>query len=150
MIQVRDRRTGWWFTLPEPRLILVVHMGVYTVFLLCGLVAFQSPPEWMRGSLSHVAMRYWGVLLVLCGVLGASSVLRGHWAVERMGIVSGISGVLMFQAVIIDLAIKYGGGAAFLGIPAVLLLGGLEGHMLIRLLRIRRYRFDPDMLPRPD
>jgi hypothetical protein len=125
----------------EPRVVRLLQFAVYIVLLLGGVSAWWAPPEAIAQSLGAVLTGVWGGLLILGGLLGSSSDLRGSWWVERAGLSFCAAGIAIYGINAVFLEVSHAGPSRLMQvatIAAVLL------QLAIRWVRIRRYAYDPE------
>lgn len=124
----------------EPRVVRLMQFCIYVVTVIGGVSAWVSPPNSIEGVLGGALTSVWAVLLVLGGVLGLSSVLRGVWWLERAGVAFCATGLLMYAVVVASLQLSQTGSRIMQLCVIVIALFSFG----IRWVRIRRYPYDPE------
>jgi phosphoglycerol transferase MdoB-like AlkP superfamily enzyme len=134
----------WLFALfmriKEPRSTRLAFFCIYLILVLGGSSAFTGPPSSINDVLGAALTILWGVFFIVGGILGASSVLRGSWWVERVGLLCSGTGFAMYAVVITFLQIQLAG-------PYLMQLCLIVFALIILTLRwtqIRRYAYDPE------
>jgi len=124
----------------EPRSTRLAFFCIYLILVLGGSSAFTSPPASIGNTLGAAMTILWGVFFIAGGILGASSVLRGSWWVERVGLFCSSTAFAMYAVVITFLQIQQAGPYLMqLCIIAVALT-----TLTLRWTQIRRYAYDPE------
>lgn len=118
----------------EPRIIRLIHFGVYIFMFVAGLgVVFRPTPNFehvLGSTLVHIM----GGFMLVGALLGAFAVLPGIWWLERSGLWLLMSSLLSYIVVVVAL----GGTMAGVAISAALIM-----TFIIRWLEIRRYQLAP-------
>ncbi|WP_105033483.1 hypothetical protein [Cryobacterium aureum] len=124
----------------EPRSTRLAFFCIYLILVLGGSSAFTGPPTSIDDTLGSALTLLWGAFFIVGGILGASSVLRGSWWVERVGLLSSGTAFAMYAVVITFLQIQQAGPYLMqLCIIAVALT-----TLTLRWTQIRRYAYDPE------
>ena len=138
--QRRSRITGFWYTVPHPRWVSILHTIAYAAFALAGVVVLVDPPTFLYVGFGGFLTVYWAWLLIFAGVVGTYSVLPGLYIVERFALIAALIGVAMYGvglaglAYVVDTPIFY----------QEILNGILFILLLVRLVRIWRGVRDPE------
>lgn len=142
-MQVRDPVTGWWRSVADGWLTAALLVAVYAALATGGACCLPCPPGALVNSTSYWFSLVWGLMLAVGGVTGAVSVFRGWWWLEKAGLCLLVGGGLIYGAVLVDFQIEDGVGNRW---PQVAVTVALVMLLVIRFLRIRHYRIDPEVL----
>lgn len=125
----------------EPRVERLIQFTIYVVVIGGGLSAWVDAPSAVAWTIGAPLTFAWGALMVLGGLLGASSVLRGSWWVERSAIAFAAGGIAIYASAGFFIQASGVGPARGPSIAVtVIALLSLAG----RWRRIRRYAYDPE------
>ncbi|MGG7507963.1 hypothetical protein [Plantibacter sp. YIM 135249] len=128
----------------EPRRLKAIYWAYYVAAAGLGAVTLSAPPPTVEGALGPVFTTAMSVLLILGGVVGASTVLGGWWRVERLGIWCALGATGIYAGVVTALDPGVLGTAPDLSRTAhlgfVLIASGL---FVVRLSLIRGHDFEP-------
>lgn len=86
----------------EPRIVRLVLFAIYTMFLIAGIFVLTQPPEKFVEVLTVSLVCMLGSFLTLGSVLSMVAVLPGLWWLERCGILSLITGMLIYIVIIVN------------------------------------------------
>jgi hypothetical protein len=144
MTERPHRVPHWLFALfmriKEPRSTRLAFFCIYLILFLGGISSFYGPPLTIEAVLGAGLTAAWGILFTLGGALGASSVLRGSWWMERAGLIFCATAYGMYGVVITGLQLSESRPYSMqLCIIAVALI-----TLVLRWSQIRRYQFDPE------
>lgn len=128
-----------WLMLHEPRIITAVTGAAWGVLIGIGLSALLAPPATIAHELGPTLTVIWAACLLVGGSLGMVGCLPGWWWVERTGIISAITGSIIYLIVVLSL--HYAQPGSRLTQAGYILLGILL--LVIRWLRIRGAQLDP-------
>ena len=134
----------WLFALflriKEPRSTRIAFFLIYVILIIGGSSAFSGPPMSIENVLGAALTISWGSLLMIGGIFGASSVLRGAWWAERAGIAFVAGGFAMYGVVVISQQIARAGNFKMqLCLITICLI-----TLAWRWTEIRRYAYDPE------
>lgn len=87
----------------EPRIVRLILFGIYVVFLIAGCFVITQPPESFVETLSEKLVFMLGGFLLLGGVLASIAILPGLWWLERCGLLSLGTGMLMYIVIIVGI-----------------------------------------------
>lgn len=87
----------------EPRIVRLILFAIYIVFLIAGGFVLTQPPENFVEVITERLVLMLGCFLALGGILSSVAVLPGLWWLERCGLLSLITGMLIYIVVIVDL-----------------------------------------------
>lgn len=118
----------------EPRYIRLTQFGIYLGMLAAGISVLVNPPASFQGVIGQPLVYIFGGFLFGGALTGAIAVLPGIWWLERVGIVSLITGMSIYVVVVITL------GSSFLGMIVSLTLALT---FFQRWLEIRRFQLAP-------
>ena len=118
----------------EPRVVRLLHFGIYVCMLTAGFGVLSYPPRSFDSLVGTTLVYIFGAFVFLGGLLGAVSVLPGVWWLERVGILALITGMLMYIAMIIEL------GSSPIGFVIPI---AFSFTFALRWLEIRRYQLAP-------
>lgn len=88
----------------EPRVIRIMQLGIYLCMTFAGIGVLVSPPAAFAGVLGTGLVYVLGGFISLGAILGAAAVLPGIWWLERVGILSLATGMMMYAVAIIALS----------------------------------------------
>jgi len=133
-------KTGGFFTsqflrIEEPRIVRIFHFAIYVTLFIGGLFYINEPQGAVYEALGDgIISMSLGLSVVLGGLLGAIAVLPGIWWVERLGIISSASGLLMFLFAFMSVSASQIGAAIIIALVLTLFL---------RWLEVRKYQRAP-------
>lgn len=87
----------------EPRVVRLIHFGIYLCLLLAGAGIIYSPPGSFQSVLGVSLVYVFGGFILLGAFVAAFAVLPGIWWLERVGLLSLITGMAMYIVILIDL-----------------------------------------------
>lgn len=87
----------------EPRIVRMVLFAIYIVFLVAGFFVVTHPPESFVEVLTVRLVLMLGCFLTLGAILSSIAVLPGLWWLERCGLLSLITGMIIYIVVIVQL-----------------------------------------------
>ena len=87
----------------EPRIVRLILFAIYVVFLVAGFFVVTHPPESFVETLTEKLVLMLGGFLVLGGALATIAVLPGLWWLERCGLLSLGTGMLMYIVIIVGI-----------------------------------------------
>lgn len=130
------KRGIWWLFLKieEPRLVRVFQFVVYSALALSGFFFVFAAPQPYTGVLGPILVGIFSTLVLLGGLAGAFAVLPGLWWVERLAIISLITGLSIFNVV----ALSIGSTLATVGLS-----WALVATLGIRWLEIKDFQLAP-------
>jgi len=124
----------------EPRSTRLAFFLIYLILGLGGFSSFSAPPRSIETVLGDNMTLFWGGAMIIGGLLGASSVLRGSWWVERAGLMFCATGFAMYAVVVTDQQLASAGAYKMqLAIIATALI-----TLILRWTNIRRGTYDPE------
>lgn len=85
----------------EPRLVRIIFFAIYILFLIAGSFVINQPPENFVEAITPRLVLMFGCFLLLGGVLSAVAVLPGLWWLERCGLISLGTGMLMYLIIVV-------------------------------------------------
>lgn len=132
----RIKKGLWWLFLKieEPRVVRLLHFVIYVSMAIIGSVYLSNPPHPYEGVLGQILAIILGALVLLGGLLGAFAVLPGIWWVERLGVISLMTGLTMYLVVTLSVqASPINVGLAWAVIVS----------LIIRWLHIRDFQYAP-------
>lgn len=88
----------------EPRVVRLILFVIYSMFITAGLMVLTNPPENFEEILSTGRVAMMACFLILGGILSAVAVLPGLWWLERCGIISLITGMVIYIVLIIGVS----------------------------------------------
>lgn len=100
----------------EPRVIRIMHFGIYICMMISGIGVIIGPPETLQSVLGHILIYVFGGFVFLGALLSAFAVLPGIWWLERVGIIMLATSMSMYVVAIFAL------GASVVGIVVALAL----------------------------
>lgn len=118
----------------EPRVVRVVQFGVYVCMTMAGHFVLVSTPHSFEGVLGQMLVVVFGTFVMVGGILGAIAVLPGIWWLERVGILSLMTGMAMYSVVVFTLGISPTG--FLIGVAFIL-------TFVQRWMEIRRFQLAP-------
>lgn len=129
-----------WTSIREPRHIKTVYLTYYLIAIATGLVTYMDPPGIIETTVGAAATAAFSTFLIVGGIMGAVSVYRGWWWLERLGNWSCIWALLIFLIVIITLISQQGieAGSIYAGVGTL-----ASGIFLVRLLMIHGFTYEP-------
>lgn len=87
----------------EPRVVRLIHFGVYAALLWAGLAVFTNPPESFKMILDPARVFALGAFLSLGSLMAFIAVLPGIWWLERIGLIGMGAGMGIYIVIVIDL-----------------------------------------------
>lgn len=87
----------------EPRVIRIMHFGVYVCMMVSGVGVMLSPPAGLKSVLGHVLIYVFGGFVFTGALMSAIAVLPGIWWLERVGIIMLTTSMSMYVVVIFAL-----------------------------------------------
>jgi len=134
-IRTSDFFTSQFLRIEEPRIVRIFYFAIYVTLLVGGLFYINEPQgaayEALGDGLISMSL---GLSVVLGGLLGALAVLLGIWWVERLGIISSASGLLMFLIAL---------GAIGASQISAAIIVALILTLCLRWLEVRKYQRAP-------
>jgi hypothetical protein len=145
MLSVPRFVPSWVFALfmriSEPRVERLFQFAVYLAAIVVGLMAWFNPPSAIAWSIGAPMTFTWGALLTVGGVLGASSVLRGSFWLERAGLLFCATGLGIYG--LAGLFIEVSGTGPARGVSLAITTMAIIS-LAARWPKIRRYAYDPE------
>lgn len=123
-----------YLKIAEPRVVRLLHFGIYICLLVAGIGVIFHPPRSFEGSLGILLVLMFGGMLFLGALIAAVSVLPGVWWLERVGLILLATGLLIYTVTMISL----NASPVTLSIPIGFIL-----TLVLRWLEIRRYQLAP-------
>lgn len=123
-----------YLKIAEPRVVRLLHFGIYICMLMAGFGVILHPPRSFEGTLGSFLVLIFGGMLFLGALTAAVSVLPGVWWLERVGLILLITGLSIYTVTIISL----NASPVTLSIPIGFIL-----TLVLRWLEIRRYQLAP-------
>lgn len=114
-----------WSYIDEPRTHRFLWSVRYVALAVVGLMALVWPPMSIAGALPDGFVIFWGVLLLVGGLLGSVFVLRHFWLLERVSIWLTGGGTLIYLASILSLHFSQDGNRLIQAIFVALILVAL-------------------------
>ena len=129
-----------WFRIQEPRKQTAVYFLVYLGVTVLGAALLADPPRSLQGTIGHLLVVVWSIMLTLGGLTGLLTVLQGWWWLERAGaILCGFAmlvyGVAVGATPITQFSLR-------LATLSFVMLGVLL--FVARLFKTRHYSYDPE------
>lgn len=118
----------------EPRVIRVFHFCIYLVLLTVSLTYLQTPAASVEGVLGTVIATNMAAAIAVGGAMGAVAVLPGIWWLERLAIISLVSGMAMYVVALFALVTSL----IPVGITVSLILS-----LALRWIEVRKYQHAP-------
>lgn len=85
----------------EPRIVRIILFAIYVVFVIAGCFVVTEPPVSFVKVISENLVVMFGGFLILGGLLASIAVLPGLWWLERCGIISLATGMLIYLILVI-------------------------------------------------
>lgn len=128
-----------WGKISEPRVISLLMFVQYVVLAVGGYAALISPPATIEGEIGVYSMYMLAGLLAFGGTVGAVTVLPGVWWLERIAVLSVAIAAFIYGGVVTWLNISQSGNRMLQlsFIAAVLILQAVRWH------RIHQRPYDP-------
>lgn len=123
-----------YLKIAEPRVVRILHFGIYICLLISGLGVIAHPPRSFEGSLGFLLVMMFGGMLFIGALISAISVLPGIWWLERVGLILLVTGLLIYTVTMFSLKAS----PVTLSIPIGFIL-----TLVLRWLEIRRYQLAP-------
>jgi len=137
---IKCRLAALWLKIQEPRALSVIYFFAYVAISLLGLFVATDPPRTVQSSLGNPLMVWWGVLLLVGGVLGSVSVLPGIWWLERAATFCCMTAIAVYGGVLASLPVtQMSVRAASLCFIVFSILA-----FAARLVKIRHHAYDPE------
>lgn len=95
-----------FFKIKEPRTIRIIQFGIYATMIGAGHFVVAHPPSIYTSVIGPNLVYGFGIAVLLGGSLGAIAVLPGIWWLERIGIISLWTGLLVFAVLAVALGIS--------------------------------------------
>lgn len=118
----------------EPRMVRLLHFGIYTTLLIAGVGVLVHTPRSFEGVLGVLLVYTFGGFIALGSTLAALSVLPGIWWLERAGISLLWSGLGLYFLITIGL----GASVVTSAIPIGFIL-----TLILRWREINRFQLAP-------
>lgn len=100
---LHPRVEPWYMRIAEPRIIRLMQFGIYICMLIAGTQILFHPPAQFQNVLG-LALAYMFASFIFLGALaGAFAVLPGIWWLERVGLISLTTGLVIYVIVVISL-----------------------------------------------
>lgn len=119
----------------EPRVIRLLQFGVYLSMAGAGTFILLAPPLSFQSVIGSALVIILGSFVLLGSLLGLVAVLPGIWWLERVGIISLMTGLSIYCIVAINL------GASLVGTLVTLAFGFT---FVQRWMEIRRFQLAPN------
>lgn len=130
-----------WGRITEPRVLKVFYLGVYVLAIWVGMVTLINPPTSIEGTLGAVITSFWAGLIVLGGAGAAINVLPGWWWAERLSVWLILTGIAIYEGVILHLHFDGPEGASRLTQAGFVAFAALL--FILRLILTRKWDFEP-------
>lgn len=134
---VHPRVEPWYMKIAEPRIIRLMQFGIYICMFIAGSKIIITPPAQFQTVLGQSLAYMFASFIFLGALFGAIAVLPGIWWLERVGLISLATGMLIYVIVVVSLK-----GSA-LGIVTAIAFGLT---FIQRWLEIK----GPDLAPREE
>lgn len=118
----------------EPRVVRLVHFGIYIAFMVAGISIINYPPSSFQDAIGDTLMDILGAFIFLGATFGALAVLPGIWWLERTGILALGTGMAMSIVVTISVHAP----AFVIALPIAFIM-----TYILRWIEIRRYQLAP-------
>jgi hypothetical protein len=118
----------------EPRVTRIIWFVIYTLMIAAGAYLLLAPPTSFENTLGGLRVFIFGAFILLGGVLAGFAVLPGIWWLERAGIISLVTGLLIYAALTVAL------GSSVLG---TLVCVAFAGSFLNRWRDIKAWQLAP-------
>lgn len=118
----------------EPRVVRLLHFGIYICLLVAGAGVLLHPPGSFEGVLGITLVMSFGGFIFIGAILSALSVLPGIWWLERVGLILLATGLGIYTLAVLGLH----GSIVSLSIPIGFIL-----TLVLRWREIKRYQFAP-------
>lgn len=92
-----------YMRIAEPRIIRLMQFGIYICMIIAGSSVLYHPPEKFEGAIGVTMVYIFGGFMTIGALLGAIAVLPGFWWLERVGILSLITGLAIYVVIIMAL-----------------------------------------------
>lgn len=129
-----------WDRITEPRHLKVTYAVFYCVVIALGVLALFAPPQSISWELGPFLTIVWGVLALLGGVGGLTTVFPGWWFAERLSITLIWLALGIYLLIVLFLQVTSESGSRWPQMTVFVLAGGL---FYVRWLLIRDYSFEP-------
>lgn len=87
----------------EPRVIRIMHFGIYICMMVAGIGVILDPPDRLQGVLGHTLVFIFGGFVFVGSFFGMFAVLPGIWWLERVGIIMLTTSLGMYVVTIVTL-----------------------------------------------
>ena len=109
-----------WATLHEPRWVSAIYGTLYLGYLAFGALSIINPSNTISQAAGTPLTHTMSIAMIVSGVIGVTSVLRGSWWAERFAVISAALGITGYGATTIWLAFSADG---FRWWPLMLIMG---------------------------
>lgn len=97
---------GLFMKIAEPRVIRVMHFGIYISMMLSGIGTIFHPPSRFQTILGEELLFVFGLFVFLGAFAAAIAVLPGIWWLERVGIIMLTTSMSMYVVTITALGLS--------------------------------------------
>lgn len=129
-----------YMKIAEPRVVRLLHFGIYLCMLISGIILVGRPPENYQDIIGLLLVYVLGGFLVLGGLLSAMAVLPGIWWLERVGIILLTTTMAIYVVIVVTLH----GSAIGVAVPVAFIFA-----FILRWIDIRRYQLAPTPISAP-
>lgn len=84
----------------DDRFTASIAAVTYLAALGLGAFALRTPPTSIEGAVGPSLSAAWASCVLVCGVLGFWGLAAGLWWAERVALRAGLTGVLMYTAIV--------------------------------------------------
>jgi hypothetical protein len=134
---VHPRVEPIFLKIAEPRIIRLMQFGIYICMFYAGFRLMLQPPAQFQSVLGLVLSYMFASFIFLGALFGGVAVLPGIWWLERVGLISLTTGMVIYMIVVISL------GSSPMGVVVALAFGLT---FLQRWMEIK----GPDLAPREE
>lgn len=130
-----------WEKITEPRHLKLFYFGVYLLAVWVGMVTLLNPPASIEGALGTVITAFWASLIVVGGAGAIVTVLPGWWWAERLSVWLILTGIAIYEGVVLSLHFSGPEGASRLTQAGFVAFAALL--FILRLILTRKWDFEP-------
>lgn len=131
----------FWYSISEPRLVNLLAWIGYWFLTLGATTAMIHPPQSVQNEWGGPTMYSVAFLVLLGGIIGLTTALRGWWFLERWGVIALLAGGTLYSVLIIAMQAVGTGNRLFqLGFILYILTS-----LVRRLIRVMKRPLDPSV-----
>lgn len=118
----------------EPRVVRILHCLIYVGLLWAGIIMVDHPPQGFRTVLDFALLNMFSIFLIMGGLFGTVAALPGIWWLERVGLISLSTSMLIY--IVTAIALNRSAIAIVFGLILILVF-------VLRWMEIRQFQLAP-------